>query len=344
MRAAFQYTETDTGFFRVDAAERQRSGFPFPVFRQEAVHTPHAREKQGGRIGRGRVVIVRFQGRNHVAARMLPIRIHPVGGPPIGPVPGSRMPAHFPFRGVYVVYQQPGGQGLVIEALPFRGGCANGRLTNGKVHPALLERDKLFRRHPAQQQLFHRNERRRGIPLLVVQAVGHHRKLVHAARKAVLGTVGVVKVRQAQRMPHLMNNRADTNRLRPVRSPELRGAEIVSQAFPVPSGVQHLPVFAGEDIGMMRPDGVCRGAAGLVIPGVKKQHQVQDAVAVCIIGGEIHLPVQLPAGFVQGPFRGYIPQPFPILHQVLPIRGHGFVQQNRPVNVENGPKKATGVF
>ena len=136
-------------------------------------------------------------------------------------------------------------------------------------------------------------------------------------------------------MPHLMDNGADSHRLRPFRAPEFRGAEIIAQRPVIETGVNDLLVLAGPYIGMMRPNGIRSGPAGLVKTGINEQYQVQDAVAVGIVGGKIYFLLQLTAGFRKRQLRGCIPQPLPFLHYVLAIGCHGLFQQHRPVNVEN---------
>ena len=243
-----------------------------------------------------------------------------------------------------MVHQQPRGQGLVIEALPFRLGGAEGRFSERKQHPALLQGDQLVRIHPAQEHFLQGQQVRRVVALSVVQAVRHHRELVHAARKAVFGAIRVIQVRQVQRMAHLMDNGADSHRLRTRCTPELRGAEIIAQGPIIETGVNHLLVLAGPHVGMMRPNGIRSGAASLVVPGIKEQHQVQDSVSVGIVRGKIHLPIHLLTSFVEGLFGGRIAQPLPLLHQVLAVGRHGFIQEHRPVNVKNGAEQPAGVL
>ena len=91
----------------------------------------------------------------------------------------------------------------------------------------------------------------------------------------------------------------------------------------------------------MRPDRIRRGTFRLAVAGVIEEDQVDIAVAVVVVPGEIHVGIDFLAGVVKGaPGADVVPG----AAGVGPVVGHVIVQGNRPDDVENRLEKTVGII
>ena len=100
------------------------------------------------------------------------------------------------------------------------------------------------------------------------------------------------------------------------------------------SGLRHAPVVG--------PYSILGASLGLVVACVNVHHKIQDPIRVPVINGEIHIRIQLGAGFGKRPVGGGI-GPDSVLNYVTAIVCAVFCEGNRAENVKNGSECAKGI-